>query len=132
SIELLQKVDTPEPRRQRYIEAMDTTIERATRLTAQLLAFARRQTLEAELFDVSEKIAAVTELLRPLLGNGVQIVTRTPPTSCLVEADVCQFETALINLAINARDAMRGRGRIHIDVERTDAIPKINGRAAVP
>jgi PAS domain S-box-containing protein len=130
SVELLQKPDTPVDRRQRYIEAMRTTIERAARLTNQLLAFARRQKLEPEVFDVSERIADICQLLRPLIGDGVQIYTRAPSAPCFVETDICQFENALMNLAINARDAMNGCGEIHVTVGVVSSTPRIRGHAA--
>jgi PAS domain S-box-containing protein len=129
SIEFLERPDTPEDRRQRYIAAISSTVERAVKLTSHLLAFARRQKLEPEVFEVSEKIADVCQLLRPLIGEGVQICTEVPAEPCLALADVCQFETALMNLAINARDAMKGRGRIDIRVEVVGSPPGARGAA---
>jgi PAS domain S-box-containing protein len=127
SIEFLERPDTPNDRRQRYIAAISSTVERAVKLTSHLLAFARRQKLEPEVFEVSEKIADVCQLLRPLIGDGVQISTEVPAEPCLALADVCQFETALVNLAINARDAMKGRGRIDIRVEIVGSAPGARG-----
>jgi PAS domain S-box-containing protein len=125
SIEFLERPDTPEERRRRYIAAISSTVERAVKLTSHLLAFARRQKLEPEVFEVSEKIADVCQLLRPLIGDGVQISVQAPATPCHALADVCQFETALVNLAINARDAMQGRGRIDIGVDVVGVLPSV-------
>ena len=130
SIELLEKPDLPPDRRERYLNAMRTTVERAVKLTSQLLAFARRQNLEPTVFEVGEKLADISQLLRPLIGEAVQIFTDGAATQPrFIEADVCQFETSIINLAINARDAMRGRGEIHISVSVTNAMPAIRGHA---
>jgi PAS domain S-box-containing protein len=130
SVEYLQKAGVPEERRARYLSGMATTVDRATKLTSQLLAFARRQKLEPEVFEVGEKIAEVCQLLRPLIGDGIEIVSEASAEPCFVEADVCQFETVLMNLAINARDAMEGQGEIHFQVEAVPSTPPIRGHAA--
>lgn len=130
SVEFLEKPELSAERRDRYLAAMRTTVDRAVKLNQQLLAFARRQKLEPEIFEVGEKLADVSQLLRPLIGDAVQIYTHVPRNPCFVEADICQLETSLINLAINARDAMAGRGEIHMSVRCGDEMPAIRGHAA--
>jgi len=129
AIDLLKSPDLPEARRRRYVDAIDEAVERATRVTQQLLAFARRQKLDPERFDVAERIADVSELLRQVVGPRISINTDVAVGHCHVEADLCQFETALMNLAINARDAMEGEGALEIECDIVDAIPAMRGHA---
>jgi two-component system NtrC family sensor kinase len=123
SVDLLRRPHLTEERRQRYIEAISDTVNRAAKLTAQLLAFARRQTLKPELFDVGENVQTLSEIIRTLTGASIEIVTRVPGGPCLINADAGQFETALINMAVNARDAMGGDGRLTIAVRGVAEIP---------
>ena len=129
SVDLLRRPPLTEERRQRYIEAISDTVSRAAKLTAQLLAFARRQTLKPELFDVGENVQTLSEIIRTLTGASIEIVTRVPGGPCLIDADAGQFETALINMAVNARDAMGGEGRLTIAVR---AVAEIPGPAPYP
>ncbi len=123
SVDLLRPPHLAEERRQRYIEAISDTVNRAAKLTAQLLAFARRQTLKPEVFDVGESVTTLSEMIGALTGSPIKIVTRVPETSCFIDADAGQFETALINMAVNARDAMGGDGRLTIAVRTVAALP---------
>jgi CheY-like chemotaxis protein len=124
-VDLLARPDLSEARRTRYVQAISDTVERAAKVTGQLLAFARRHPLDPEVFDVKERITTVAELVRGLVGPGVRIETRVADETCAVEADIAQFETALVNLAVNARDAMDGAGELMIEVERVSQIPPI-------
>ena len=123
SVDLLQRPDLPEPRRRRYIEAISDTVTRAARLTAQLLAFARRQTLKPEVFDVGRNVQMLSEMIRTLIGSRIEIVTLGPDEPCFVNADAGQFETAIINMAVNARDAMERQGRLTIAVGMAASLP---------
>jgi two-component system NtrC family sensor kinase len=123
SADMLRRTDLPEPRRQRYIDAISNTVNRAARLTGQLLAFARRQTLKPEVFDAGQSVHTLSEMIATLIGSRIEIVTEVPDEPCLVNADAGQFETAVINMAVNARDAMDGVGRLTIAVRRTDRLP---------
>jgi two-component system NtrC family sensor kinase len=119
SADLLRRPNLSEERRQRYVDAISDTVARAAKLTAQLLAFARRQNLKPEVFDVGENVVALTEIIRTLVGPLIEIVTHLPDQRCFINADASQFETALINMAVNARDAMAGEGRLTITVRPT-------------
>jgi len=130
SVDFLGRPDLPEDRRRRYIGAISDTVDRAAKLTSQLLAFARRQPLKPEVFDVGEKVTGVAEMVRTLVGARVLITLSAPAGETFVEADLGQFETALVNLAVNARDAMDGEGRIAIRVERVKAIPAMRAHAS--
>jgi two-component system NtrC family sensor kinase len=123
STDLLRRPDLPEPRRLRYIDAISDTVTRAAKLTAQLLAFARRQTLKPEVFDVGRSVQTLSEMIGTLIGSHIEIVVFGPDEPCFVDADAGQFETAIINMAINARDAMNGRGRLTIAVGMAAALP---------
>ena len=128
SADLLRRPHLTEERRLRYIDAISDTVDRAAKLTAQLLAFARRQTLKPEVFDVGRCVQTLSEMIGTLTGSPIQIVTHVPEEPCFINADAGQFETALINMAVNARDAM-GQGRLTITVR---AAPDFPGRAPHP
>ncbi|KQM77366.1 PAS domain-containing protein [Xylophilus sp. Leaf220] len=132
SVELMRRKNLPEERRRKYLEAIADTVRRASRLTAQLLAFARRQPLRPEVFDVSRQVAGVAELVRPLVGGRVQIRIEGDAAPHLADADASQFETALVNLAVNARDAMDGEGELRVRIEAVDALPALRGQPARP
>ncbi|MBW8910784.1 MAG: PAS domain-containing protein, partial [Sphingomonas sp.] len=100
SVDLLRRPDLPEPRRLRYIDAISDTVTRAARLTSQLLAFARRQTLKPELFDVGQSVRMLSEMIGTLIGSRIEITTHGPDAPCIINADVGQFETAMINMAV--------------------------------
>nr|GAJ32137.1 wide host range virA protein [Bradyrhizobium sp. DOA9] len=123
SVDLLNRPQLPEERRQRYITAIADSVARAAKLTSQLLAFARRQTLKPEVFDAGARVQRLHDMLATLLGPAIEIVMQLPAEPCLVNADASQFETALINMATNARDAMQGQGRIVFKVEATTTVP---------
>jgi two-component system NtrC family sensor kinase len=123
SVDLLNRPQLTEERRQRYMTAIADAVARAARLTSQLLAFARRQTLKPEVFDVGERMRSLHDMLATLLGPAIEIATQLPAEPCLVNADASQFETALINMATNARDAMQGKGRISFKVEAATTVP---------
>ncbi|GAB4438507.1 MAG: hypothetical protein OHK0015_32230 [Chloroflexi bacterium OHK40] len=88
--------------------------ERATVLTRQLLAFTRRQLLAAQTVDLNELVRGMERLLRRLLGTDVELRTQLAELPCLVHADPGQLEQVLLNLAINARDAMPDGGQLTI------------------
>jgi PAS domain S-box-containing protein len=90
------------------------TVERGERLTGQLLAFARRQPLAKATIDLNAQLRRMTELLVRTVGSGIAIHTDLAPDLWLVDADATQLELAVINLAINAGDAMPGGGELGI------------------
>lgn len=132
SSDLLRRPGLTEERRRRYVDAISDTVDRASRLTGQLLAFARRQALKPEVFDASERVHAIRDMLRTIVGSRIHIGTDISCESCLVEADASQFETALVNMAVNARDAMNGEGSLHIRIEEIAGMPPVRGHAGNP
>jgi PAS domain S-box-containing protein len=94
------------------VEEIRRAAERAGSVTRQLLAFSRKQLLEPRVFDLNETIAAISRLLSRLLGADVEVQTRLAGTTLPVLGDPGQVEQAVINLALNARDAMPGGGKL--------------------
>ncbi|MCA1515805.1 PAS domain S-box protein [Bradyrhizobium sp. NBAIM01] len=128
--DFLRRRELPEERRRRYVDAISETVERASKLTAQLLAFARRQPLKPQIFNVGSQVEGVAQLVRPLVGARIEIAVEVQDADCFTVADIAQFEAALINLAINARDAMDGEGRLTIAVRKVSGIPSLRAQSA--
>ncbi|WP_409568342.1 PAS domain S-box protein [Methylobacterium sp. E-041] len=131
STDLLKRPDLAPERRTRYVTAISDTVDRAAKLTGQLLAFARRQTLKPEVFDATESVRAISDMMGTLTGSRIRIVTELPNVPCFLNADPSQFDTALVNMAINARDAMDGEGQITISVEAVEQMPAVRTHGAV-
>ena len=123
SIEVLKRLAPSDERRPRFIEAISNAVTRATKLTGQLLAFARRQALQPVVFDAGQNTRAVSEMIASLAGVRIDIRLMLPEQACYINADPSQFDTALINLAVNARDAMFEKGRMTIRVFPSHGIP---------
>ncbi len=123
--DFLRRRDLPEDRRRRYVDAISDTVDRASKLTGQLLAFARRQPLTPQVFDVGAQVESIAQLIRPLVGGRIEIKLDLCDPQAFATADVAQFETALVNLAVNARDAMAGEGCLSISVKTADATPAL-------
>ena len=131
STDLLKRPNLPEERRARYVGAISDTVDRAAKLTGQLLAFARRQALKPETFDAGQAVRVLSDMVGTLTGARIQIVTHLPDEPCFISADPSQFDTALINIVVNARDAMDGEGRITITVRPVEEMPAVRRHAAV-
>jgi len=129
SVDFLRRPDLPEERRGRYLNAVSETVDRAAKLTGQLLAFARRQTLKPETLNVGARLHAVADLLDTVTGARIKVVTNLPETPCFVRVDASQFETALVNMAVNARDAMDGEGMLTLRLECCVPLPPVRGHA---
>jgi PAS domain S-box-containing protein len=125
--EMLRRPSLAEEKRARYIEAIADTADRAAKLTGQLLAFSRRQALKPEVFNVGQRIEAIKDMLATVVGSRVALVTHTDCDVCYVEADPSQFETALVNMSVNARDAMNDVGELAISIEPAWNVPSVRG-----
>ena len=129
SVDFLRRPNLPEERRRRYLEAVSDTVDRAAKLTSQLLAFARRQALKPETFEVGLVLRAVADMIDTVTGARVAVVSELPEERCYVHADLSQFETALVNMAVNARDAMDGEGTLTLRLTCGQPLPTIRGHA---
>ncbi|MBN1995050.1 MAG: PAS domain S-box protein [Anaerolineae bacterium] len=110
-------LDTLSPDNPTYndIQGIQKTAERAANLTRQLLAFARRQMIELRVLNLNELILNMGKMLHRLIGEDIELVTIPTPNLGLVKIDPGQFEQVLVNLAINARDAMPNGGKLTIE-----------------
>ena len=94
--------------------------DRAMHLTRQLLGFGRHQLVARSVLSLNEVVSGMERMLRPLLGEDIRLVTRLSVGLGGVEADYGQLEQVVMNLALNARDAMRGGGRLSIETMDAD------------
>jgi signal transduction histidine kinase len=97
-----------------YAEEIQRAGERAAALTHQLLAFSRRQVLQTRIVNLNDSVREIDTMLRRLIGEGVSVSLALDPQLKAVEADPSQLGQVLLNLAVNARDAMSGRGTLTI------------------
>jgi len=111
---LLKRATLPEAKKAEILEGMIQAGRTARDLTGRLLAFARQQTLRPEVIDVGARLATMSELLRQTLGSRIRVETDLEPGLWPVRVDPSQLEVAILNLAVNARDAMPEGGKITI------------------
>ena len=129
SVDFLRRPNLAEDRRRRYMDAVSDTVDRAAKLTGQLLAFARRQALKPETFEVGACLRGVADMLDTVTGARIHVDLALPGSGCFVRCDRSQFETALINMAVNARDAMDGAGTLTLRLSADQPMPAIRGHA---
>lgn len=129
SAELLRRPGLSEEKRARYIGAISDTATKAAQLTRQLLAFARKQPLMPEVFHVAARLRGMEEIIRTSLGSPVKLHFDLPEGLRPIEADPNQFETAILNMVINARDAMPRGGHLTIRARQADHIPPVRSHA---
>jgi two-component system NtrC family sensor kinase len=108
------------------IAAIDRAVTGGTRLTRQLLAFSRRQAVTPEVISINDAVPAMMDLLRTSLGSSIRVQYVAQAASSFVKVDAAEFELALLNLTINARDAMPGGGELTIATRNVN----IDGRVA--
>jgi len=112
SAELLMRPSLSAEKRERYLGSIIETSDRATALTSHLLAFGRRQALKPEVLQLNVRLDAFAEMVQRTFGSKYEVSIELDPELWLVEVDVTQLETALLNAAINARDAMPDGGKL--------------------
>ncbi|MFC0386389.1 MHYT domain-containing protein [Muricoccus vinaceus] len=123
NLELLRKRVPEDPRSAALIENALQGVQRGAVLTQRLLSFARKQELKPEPVDVPELVRGMAELLQRSIGPMVQIDTHFPLSLSRAHVDANQLELALLNLAVNARDAMPGGGRLTISAAEQVLLP---------
>jgi PAS domain S-box-containing protein len=132
---LQDRVGHDEPHR-RHLELIQITAERAAGLSRQLLAFSSKQRIQPRILDVNQVVTSLVPMLRRMIGEHIDLHIRTAASPLRVRADIGQLEQVVINLVVNARDAMPDGGRAVIDtadVELTEAtstlaVPAAAGR----
>jgi two-component system cell cycle sensor histidine kinase/response regulator CckA len=124
---LLGDLDEADPRRE-DVQEIANAAARASGLTRQLLAFSRKQILEPRLISVNTVVTGVEKLLRRLIGEDNELATTLESALYSINADPAQLEQVLINLVVNARDAMPDGGRLHITTANTVLSADHSGR----
>ncbi|CRM28772.1 MULTISPECIES: ATP-binding protein [unclassified Pseudomonas] len=117
NLHLLARHEPDNAQVQRRVAAAIAAVDRGAKLSSQLLAFARRQPLSPAVYNPQRIYAGLGELLQRALGETIHIDVQLPQDSWCINVDRNQLENALLNLAINARDAMQGEGVIRITGE---------------
>jgi signal transduction histidine kinase len=130
NIDLFDKLPGGTPQHHAFAEAAMRAAERGARLVKQLLAFGRRQMLRPQVADINRLIEDFAPLLRRAVGEKIEIELLPDPELWKCSVDAAQFESALLNLALNARDAMRNGGRLVIETRR--AVHDVDGDGADP
>jgi signal transduction histidine kinase len=100
---------------EKYVEIALEAASRAANLTQQLLAFSRRQTLQPKVVDVNRLVADFAPLMQRAAGEAVEVQTVLSPEPALCRIDPSQFEAAILNLVVNARDAMPNGGKVTVE-----------------
>ncbi|MBC3247531.1 response regulator [Pseudomonas lurida] len=124
NLHLLARHEPQNEQVQRRVAAAIAAVERGAKLSSQLLAFARRQPLSPAVYNPQRIYAGLGELLQRALGETIHIDVQLPQDSWCINVDRNQLENALLNLAINARDAMKGEGVIRITGENIILNPR--------
>ncbi|HLY41165.1 MAG TPA: PAS domain S-box protein, partial [Terracidiphilus sp.] len=107
-----------------YVTNMRQAVDRGASLTRQLLAFSRKNVVQPQVLNLNERLKDVAKLLRPLMGEDVEIVISPQIEPAIVEADPGQLDQVVLNLAVNARDAMPNGGKFILETSKvkTDEI----------
>jgi signal transduction histidine kinase/ActR/RegA family two-component response regulator len=116
---MLRSIDPGDPLHSNAEEVLKAG-QRATALTRQLLAFSRKQVLEPRVLDLNDVVSNLQKMLRRLIGEDVELESRPAPGLGSVMADPGQLEQVVMNLAVNARDAMPQGGRLAIETANVD------------
>ena len=123
--EFLRKGLEPQDPKLEDVREILTASDRAVALTRQLLAFSRRQIMAPKVVDLNKCVADVTNMLRRLIGEDIVLSTKLAAAPCLALLDTGQIEQVLVNLVVNARDAMPKGGGIELSTELLAASPEL-------
>jgi PAS domain S-box-containing protein len=122
-IATLKKIAGDNPKALRATDAVQTAAQRGAALTRQLLSFSRRQRVNPRAVAIADQVAAFREMLTSAVGSNIRVVLDIPATTWMVKVDVNEFEIALVNMVLNARDAMPEGGVVTIIAENVDVPP---------
>jgi PAS domain S-box-containing protein len=122
SVMLLGRLKADDPLR-RSVEQIQKTADRAAALTRQLLAFSRKQVLQRKNLDLNSTVEEISAMLRRLIGEDIDLLLTLRPDAGRVNADPGQLEQVLMNLAVNARDAMPRGGTLGVETGRVELPP---------
>jgi len=114
NVHLLKRSAVPE--QSRSLEAIGRAVEAATKLTRQLLAFTRRQALSPEAVNLQTQLPPLRDLLGPILGRQIELSIDVDADTPSIQVDRAELELALLNLAVNAKDAMQDKGSFRLQV----------------
>jgi len=130
---LLSQLTDADPLKEPIFE-IKTAGERAAALTRRLLAFSRKQVIEPRVFDLNELVRDSAKMLRRLIGEDVLLVIRHDPELSRVKADPGQLEQVLMNLVVNARDAMPSGGTLLVETRDTElaGAPSLDDNVTMP
>ena len=117
NLDLLSRELAGNERALRRVQVAAEAVQRGAKLAAQLLAFARRQPLEQTVVDLGKRLLGVEELIQRAVGAAITVEKRIAPDLWRALVDANQLENVLLNLAINARDAMGGSGRLTVELD---------------
>ena len=98
-----------------YVDNIRNAIERGTALTRQLLTFSRTSAIQPQILDLNDRLKDIGKLLRPLLGDDIEVLIVSRSISAVIEADPGQLDQVVVNLAVNARDAMPRGGKFILE-----------------
>ena len=115
---------------ERQLQSINRAVDSATKLTRQLLAFSRKQALVPELIKLQDKLPGIKELIAPVLGSQIRLTIQVDPDTAPITVDSAELELALLNLGINARDAMPSGGSFQLRAR--NAIGQVPGKLHGP
>lgn len=129
---LLRGMD-PKDERFADLKEIDEAAKRAANLTRQLLAFSRRQPTSPQFIVVNTIVTAMEKMLKRIIGEDISFVAKTAPDLWTIRADPSQIEQIILNLVVNARDAMEGGGQITVETENVQLKePRVARGGTVP
>jgi two-component system, cell cycle sensor histidine kinase and response regulator CckA len=103
-----------------FLNSIKEAGEKAAILTRQLLAFSRKQVFQAEVFNLNDAVYDMDKMLRRLIGENIELKTHLSPETCMIETDRGQVEQIIMNLAVNAKDAMPEGGKLIIETTKVE------------
>ncbi len=117
-IDLLQNVMTGEGKERAFVTQIKKATDRAVSLTRQLLTFSRRQIVQPKVLDINQSIKDLSIMLQRLIGENIELITDLDPNIGQIKADPHQIEQVIMNLIVNARDAMPDGGKLIIETKQ--------------